>query len=152
MKELIGLFNKHDVAWVIVGGFAVNLYGYVRMTQDIDFLIYPSKENARKLMRALEEFGFGEAGIPQEYFEKTGTAVHLGVEPNRIDLLTHLYGIDNETIFGDMKQLEYENLYVNVISLSHLISAKRKSGRIRDKADYDELRRLTGGRGRSDGV
>jgi hypothetical protein len=116
------------------------------MTQDIDFLIHPSKENARRLMCALEEFGFGKAGIPQEYFEKAGTAVHLGVEPNRIDLLTHLVGIDNETIFGDMKQMEYENMRVNVISLGHLLSAKQKSGRTRDKADYDELKRLTSGR------
>ena len=95
MKDLISLFHKHDIAYVLVGGFAVNYYGYPRMTQDIDFLLYPSKQNAENVMNALREFGFGNAGIPQELFEKTGAAVHLGAEPNRIDLLTHLTGVSN---------------------------------------------------------
>lgn len=90
MKELLSLFEAHDVGYVLVGGFAVNFYGYIRMTQDIDILLFPSKENAAKVNKSLEEFGFGDAGIPQEYFEKEGSAIHLGVEPNRIDLLTRL--------------------------------------------------------------
>lgn len=71
MKDLISLFHKHDVAYALVGGYAVNYYGYTRMTQDIDFLLLPSKENAENVMNALEEFGFGNAGIQQELFELT---------------------------------------------------------------------------------
>ena len=64
----------------LLGGFAVNHYGYARMTQDIDFLLYPSKENAKKMVIVLEKFGFGIAGISAELFENVGTAIHLGVE------------------------------------------------------------------------
>jgi hypothetical protein len=39
-------------------------------------LIYPSEENAQQVMDALTEFGFGDAGIPQEYFTREGTAIH----------------------------------------------------------------------------
>jgi hypothetical protein len=47
MDSLIKLFEKNKVKYVIVGGFAVNFYGYDRMTQDIDLLVVPSKENVQ---------------------------------------------------------------------------------------------------------
>jgi len=53
MKELLGLFQTHRVEYVLVGGFAVNYYGYVRTTQDIDFLVFPSPENAERIMRVM---------------------------------------------------------------------------------------------------
>ncbi len=139
MKDLIKLFNKHDVSYCLVGGFAVNYYGYVRATQDIDFLVSPSKENALKVMNALQEFGFGKAGIQREYFEEPGSAVHLGVEPNRIDLLTHLVGIGNEQVFSNLKQIKLDGIAVNIIAYSDLIKAKKSSKRLRDQADAEEL-------------
>lgn len=141
MKDLIELFKKNNVSYVLVGGFAVNYYGYIRTTQDIDFLVYPSKKNAERVMKALNEFGFGEAGIPKEFFEKGGSAVHLGVEPNRIDLLTHLKGISNDQIFQSMENITIENVRVNIIGIKELIMAKQSSDRPRDQADADELRK-----------
>jgi predicted nucleotidyltransferase len=139
MKELIKAFENNGVQYVLVGGYAVNYYGYVRSTQDIDFLVMPSPENAQKVMKALSEFGFGGAGIPREYFEREGTAVHLGVEPNRIDLLTHLKGISNDTVFGNRKRVELGGMLLNIIAYSDLLAAKRHSERPRDLADVDEL-------------
>ena len=139
MKDLITLFIKNNVKYVLVGGFAVNYYGYVRTTQDIDILLYPSKENAQKIMKSLNEFGFGKAGIPQEYFETEGTAIHLGAEPNRIDLLTHLKAISNDHIFTNMNQVEYEGIEINIISFKDLLDCKKNSNRQRDLADAEEL-------------
>ena len=103
------------------------------------FLIYPSKENAAKLMKALDSFGFGKAGISKSFFEEPGNALHLGVEPNRIDLLTHLPGISNLQIFENFQKVKIENIPINIISFSDLIQAKKKSKRLRDQADADEL-------------
>ncbi len=139
MKDLVTLFNKYEVSYVLVGGFAVNYYGYVRTTIDIDFLLYPSIENARKIMTALQDFGFGKAGIPQKYFEKSGSAIHLGVEPNRIDLLTHLIGISNDKIFSSFNKVLIDQIPVNIIAYPDLLKAKRNSNRLRDQADADEL-------------
>jgi hypothetical protein len=104
MKEFIELLEKYQVEYVVVGGFAVNYYGYIRTTQDIDILIFPSSKNAQNMIDALDEFGFGSAGITRECFETSGTAVHLGVEPNRIDLLNNLKGVSNEEIFKRKKK------------------------------------------------
>lgn len=142
MKDLVRIFNGHGVQYLLVGGHAVNYYGYVRATQDIDFLIYPSAENAGKVMAALGEFGFGGAGIPPESFTRPGTAVHLGVEPNRIDLLTHLKGISSEQLFTNRNQVELDGTPIEIISLEDLIAAKRLSKRLKDLADAEELSKL----------
>ncbi len=144
MRELLEILERHGVRYMVVGGFAVNYYGYVRTTQDIDLLLYPSPENAEAVMAALTEFGFGGAGIPQDCFEKEGTAIHLGVEPNRIDLLTHLKGIDNDRLFSNMQKVKLEDAVVNIISREDLVATKRRSGRIRDRADAEELTQIEG--------
>lgn len=139
MKDLLGLFQRHGVEYVLVGGFAVNYYGYVRTTQDIDLLVFPSADNAQRVMIALSEFGFGDAGIPQELFEREGAAVHLGIEPNRIDILTNLKGVCNSMIFAGSQIVDVDEVPVRIISLEHLVEVKRSSDRPRDLADADEL-------------
>lgn len=143
MKDLIQFMDSHQVRYVLVGGFAVNYYGYVRTTQDIDFLIYPSENNAANMMSALTEFGFGESGIPQEYFSREGTAVHIGVEPNRIDLLTQLQGISNDQIFTGLVDVVIEGILIKMISYDDLIKVKKASSRLKDLADAEELEKVT---------
>jgi len=144
MRDLIVLFEKHSVQYALVGGFAVNFYGYVRTTQDIDFLLFPSSENADRILAALTEFGFGEAGIPREYFTKEGTAVHIGVEPNRIDFLTKLKGISNSDIFKHIQRVDFEGISLNLISKKDLLISKKASERFKDLADAEELEKLDG--------
>ncbi len=142
MKDLIELLEKYQVQYVLVGGVAVIHYGYARTTQDIDILIFPSPKNAQNMIMALEEFGFGKAGVPSEYFEAEGTAIHLGVEPNRIDLLTNLQGISNEEIFERKKRISYHDISLNIIALEDLLECKRRSNRPKDHADVDELEKI----------
>jgi hypothetical protein len=143
MEELIFLFNRHKVEYMLVGGFAVICYGYIRTTQDIDFLLFPSVGNSKKVMNALTEFGFGDAGIPIEYFQREGTAIHIGVEPNRIDFLTCLQGVSNDTLFKNMTQMKFQEKLFNVISKQDLIQCKKAAGRAKDLADVEELEKIT---------
>ncbi len=142
MKDLLRLFDEHNVECVLVGGFAVNYYGYVRTTQDIDLLVFPSPANSGRIMAALADFGFGTAGIPQSLFEHEGSAVHLGTEPNRIDLLTSLRGVANQGVFEAAQRIQLEGVAVKIISLRHLVEAKRNSDRARDRADVEELLKI----------
>ena len=142
MKKLIWLFEEHDVDYTLVGGHAVNFYGYVRATQDMDLLVMPTAENAKRIMDALSAFGFGGAGIPRELFERDQGAVHLGAEPNRIDILTSLKGVDNTRIFKGAQRVEIDGVAVNIISLEDLVQVKLSSDRPRDLADADELSKI----------
>ena len=142
MKDLITLFEKNSVQYLLVGGFAVNYYGYVRTTMDIDILVFPSKENANQIILALKEFGFGATEIPPDYFSKEGCAIHLGVEPNRIDILTKLKDISNSQIFNNSQKIQYDGLELNIISKEDLLECKKKSSRLKDLADAEELEKL----------
>lgn len=141
MVEFLELLDKHGVEFVLVGGHAVNYYGYVRTTQDIDLLIYPSPKNAQCMMAALTDFGFGDAGIPVSLFESAGSAIHLGNEPNRIDLLTALKGVSNEQIFKNKKRIQLGSLELNIIDLNDLLQIKRQSSRLKDQADAEEIQK-----------
>jgi hypothetical protein len=143
MLDFINLLKQYKVKYALVGGFAVIYYGYVRTTQDIDILVFPSKGNAGKMMRVLQEFGFGGVGFQPSLFEKEGTAIHLGAEPNRIDILTSLKGVSNDSIFEKIKRIRYKGISLNVISLQNLLDCKRHSNRIKDLADVEELEKIT---------
>lgn len=139
MVDFILFLKKHKVRFVLVGGFAVSYYGYVRTTQDIDVLVFPSPANAKKMIKVLKNFGFGGIGFSQVVFEKEGTAIHLGAEPNRIDILTSLKGVSNDSIFLHKKLVRFRNILLNVISYEDLLKCKRSSSRLKDLADVEML-------------
>jgi hypothetical protein len=53
-QKFIKLLNKFKVEYLLIGGVAVNLYGYSRGTGDIDVCIGPSNSNKEKLIAAVE--------------------------------------------------------------------------------------------------
>lgn len=58
-SELLALFNAHRVDYLIVGAHALAFHGAPRYTGDLDLLVCPDAENARRVLRALEEFSVG---------------------------------------------------------------------------------------------
>jgi len=82
------------------------------------------------------------AGVPRELFESEGGAVHLGVEPNRIDILTSLVGATDDDIFARSRMVEIDDVEVSIISFEDLLRVKRGSTRPRDLADADELSKI----------
>lgn len=142
MRDLLMLFEKHRVEFLLIGGFAVNYYGYVRTTQDLDVLLFPSARNAKAVMEALTEFGFGKVGLSEAVFRKKGSAVHLGVEPNRVDLLTDIRGVCLKTVFANRCRVVLDGTEVPMISRQDLITSKMRSTRLRDRADAEELMKM----------
>lgn len=143
LKDLLRLLNRHHVDYAVCGGYAVGFHGFVRMTMGVDLLVRPDPENARRLMAALTEFGFGNAGIPPEAFLKEGTAVTLGAAPNQVDLLTSMGGGNPlADVFARAESAAVEGIPVRFVSRDDLIAAKRAAGRPKDLIDADELERL----------
>lgn len=142
LQEFIRLLLQHKVEFLVCGGHAVAFHGHPRLTMDLDLLIKPTPANARRLMAALKDFGFGDAGIPQAGFTKHGTAVTLGAQPNQIDLLTPTGRTDDKALFANAVPGEIDGILVRYIALVDLIKAKREAGRPKDLADLDELARL----------
>jgi len=98
-REFIALLNEKGVKYLVIGGFAVNFHGYPRYTKDIDFWIWPTPENIKKLLTAINDFGFGSLNLNETDFSDPGNIIQLGYEPNRIDLLVGVEGIDFEKCY-----------------------------------------------------
>ena len=143
MRELVSLFKKHDVDFAVCGGFAVAHYGFVRATMDFDLLVQPGRENARRIMAALEDFGFGNTGISEDAFQKPGTAITLGAQPNQIDLLTSMSTQPTQEILSHAETVRIKDIMMKVVSYQDLLFAKQEAGRAKDRIDYEELKRLS---------
>ncbi|HXG93167.1 MAG TPA: hypothetical protein VNN73_12505 [Blastocatellia bacterium] len=138
-KEFIQSLNDNEVGYLVVGGYAVALHGYPRYTKDIDIWIESSEENAARLLKALDQFGFGSVGLKVEDFLVPDQIIQLGYPPNRIDLLTSLTGVDFESCYSSKVEVDIEGMIVNFIGIDCLRKNKRASGRLQDLADVENL-------------
>ena len=138
-KELLASFNARRVEYMIVGGYALAFHGAPRFTGDLDLLVKPDSENARRVLRALEEFGFASVGLTAADFVRLDQVVQLGVPPVRIDIITSLTGISWEEAFAGRVAGRYGDLPVFYIGREQFIANKRAAGRKRDLADIEAL-------------
>ena len=138
-EDLLRLLGDHCVEHAIVGGYAVARYGHPRFTGDLDVLVRPGGENARRLLRALTEFGFGSVGLTVEDFLEPGRVVQLGVPPLRVDILTSIEGVSNDEVFSHLVADGNEDPPLRFISREDLIRNKRAAARPQDIADLDRL-------------
>lgn len=139
IQTLLAMLTEHGVEFAICGGHAVAYHGYPRMTMDVDILVVPTEENANRIMAALQQFGFGQAGIPLEAFTHSGTAITLGEQPNQVDLLTSMSSQSTTDVMRHTVWGELAGIKVRFVSRPDLIEAKRQAARPKDLADLDEL-------------
>jgi predicted nucleotidyltransferase len=116
-QEFLQLLNDQGIEYLIVGGYAVGHYGYVRYTGDLDIFVALSKENAEKLVRAFRDFGFNMAEVKPELFLNKGRIVRIGNEPMRLEILNEIDGVDFEDCYAQRNEIHIGGLKANVISL-----------------------------------
>lgn len=138
-KEFIQLLNAHEVRYLIVGGYAVAIHGHPRYTKDIDVWVAADSDNADRLLRVLDEFGFGSLDIVADDFVRPNHVIQLGYPPARIDLLTSVSGVDFDSCYAARLNVEVDNMLLNVIDLKNLRRNKQASGRFQDLADLENL-------------
>jgi hypothetical protein len=141
-RDFIALLNRHDVRYLIIGGFAYSFYAEPRYTKDIDILIDNSPENTRRMMKALGAFGFADTALSQKDFLEPGQVIQLGVAPVRIDILTSIKGIDFHDLWENRVPGRYGDIEAHFISKDDLIRIKRVSGRKQDIADIEKLEKI----------
>ena len=138
-SELLASFVEHRVEFLVVGAYAVAFHGRPRMTGALDLLVEPTRENAARVMRALDAFGFGDVGLSESDFVTPDTVVQLGVAPVRIDLLTSITGVSWEEAWGARVSADFAGTPVFVLGLEQLRRNKLATGRAQDRADVEAL-------------
>lgn len=138
-KELLALFNAHDVDYLIVGAYALAFHGSPRYTGDMDILVHPDPENARRILRALDEYGFGSLGLKTEDFASPDKIVQLGVMPVRVDIITSITGVTWEEATASRANGKYGDVDVHYLGKRAFICNKRALGRKKDLADIEAI-------------
>ncbi|MBI4975417.1 hypothetical protein HZC20_01950 [Candidatus Peregrinibacteria bacterium] len=108
-KEL----NAEKIKYLVVGGVAVNLYGYARFTGNIDILLLLEKENLLKMAKVMNKLG---------YIERLPVSIMSLV---------------------DRKQVKkFDSISIPIVSIGDLIKMKKKANREKDIEDLKQLIKL----------
>ena len=138
-KELLRIFNDHNVDYLLVGAHALAVYGHVRATKDLDVWVRPDPKNAQRVLTSLEVFGAPLGDLNSDDLSKAGTVFQIGVPPLRIDVMTEIDGVSFAEAWTDRFQSSFDGTPVFVISRRHLILNKKTSARLQDLADLERL-------------
>jgi predicted nucleotidyltransferase len=146
--ELLRRLAAADVKFVVVGGLAVNAWGVVRGTKDVDIVVAPEIENLDRVAEvAVAAHGHvqqGEAllGTPISIASALASGEQVAIETDlgRLDVVQGLEGIPGyDELHSRAREAEVLGVTVAVCSLDDLKKMKRAAGRTRDLADLEDL-------------
>jgi hypothetical protein len=155
LRQLLEQLVAAEIRFVLVGGLAVNAWGYIRATRDVDIVPDSSPDNLERLDALLAGLG-GRVDVGGRLldsnaispFLKTGDRTLVVTELGRVDVLQGLPQIPSFAVLdATATDVDMDGLAVRVCSLDHLLEMKRASERPRDR---DDLEALEGAQGTGD--
>lgn len=152
---LLRALHERGIEYIVVGGFAVNAHGFIRVTKDLDIVPSPARENLERLAEMLRDLGarildtgdFTAEELPADPIRhadlEMGGNFWLLTDLGRLDVMQWLSGMEADDLYGefdpDAIEGSVEGVPVRVCSLEHLRAMKRAAGR---PQDLEDLRRL----------
>ena len=134
--------HSNNVKYLIIGGLAVNIYGYTRNTGDIDILIEDSLENRKNLRQAFLEIGIGDIPAIETMLFLPGWtdfSLFFGI---RLDVMTSIKGLEDQTfdvLFEKATIVMLNEVPIYFIDYQSLIVAKKATNRLKDQLDLEQL-------------
>lgn len=142
-EELLEGLSKAQVDYILIGGLAVDLCGFSRVTMDVDIIVDISKENIMRLLNCLESFGEGSAReLKPEDFTLEEGSIRI-IEEFPLDVFTLVKGKTYQDLSGysDIFTTE-KGVRIKYLNAEGLIMLKEGSVRPKDQLDVQELRRI----------
>jgi hypothetical protein len=138
-KDFIQLLNLNKAKYLLVGGYAVALHGYVRYTSDMDIWISTNPENVVNVVEALKAFGLPQSDELISILQKEKRVIGMGIPPYKIEVITSIDGVLFEECYKNCLRIEIEDVTITYLSLPDLIKNKQASGRHKDLNDLEHL-------------
>jgi len=143
--EVCAALNGTGSHYLVIGGIACVLHGYVRATIDLDILIERTKDNAERVLEALSTIGYGFARelTPEEILGRP--VLIIGDDP-QVDIFTVAWSVRYEQAIARSSVVEIEGIPIPLIGIDDLIASKR-TDRPLDAADVEaleEIKRIRG--------
>jgi predicted nucleotidyltransferase len=140
--NFIRLLNENHVEYVVLGGYAVIVHGYIRTTGDVDILINTSEQNADKMLTVMLKFGYDVYDFELSDFMQEPGCISLDRYNGKIEILTSTLGVTFEECFNNKVVVQTDGIPINFISLTDLIKNKQAVGRPKDLEDVKNLTNL----------
>ena len=137
--DLLRFLNEEKAEYLVVGGMAVNYYGYHRATGDLDLWVALSDENQDRLAAALERFGFSAQSVSRRPLLQKPKFLRIGQQPIRVEIHSEISGVDFAACFSRAEVCRIRDVDVPFISLDDLRKNKQAAGRAKDLADLQVL-------------
>lgn len=145
--------NKEKVKYLIVGGVAVNLYGYLRFTGDLDILLLLEEKNLEKIDKAMKRLGYAERLPVSVKSLSNHEQVRKWLKDKNMKAFSFFYAkgpglmidllieesLKFDKVYKHSVKKYFDNVLVPVISIDYLIKMKRKAGRDKDLIDLEAL-------------
>jgi hypothetical protein len=145
LMELLTRFAQEQVDYVLVGGHAVRLNGYVRGTEDIDILLPSSLENGRKVIRALNYLPSSAEIDPTWFVVDPDAPDNIRIwDKVVIDLLFAANGQSYESLQPHIRLIDLQGTAVRVLDIEGLLKTKTDF-REKDLLDKSVLQRIAKG-------
>ncbi|MDR9365015.1 MAG: nucleotidyltransferase [Balneolaceae bacterium] len=138
-EELFELLNKNEVSYIVVGGYAFAVHVEPRFTKDLDLFVKSELDNAKKIVKTLEEFGFSSLQLSVDDFLEPDQVIQIGNPPYRVDFLTSISGVTFQEVWNHKVKGNYGEQIVNFIGKEEFRKNKRATGRKSDLEDLDKL-------------
>jgi len=137
-SQLLQSLLAEAVPFLIIGGHAVGIHGYVSATTDLDLWIEPDERHTKPLGRALRSINVGLPLVELMRHLRESDGLRLGGDYG-IDLLFRVAGVDFAPSYARRIEVEVEGVMLPFIGLIDLRASKRAAGRSQDLADLDNL-------------
>ena len=140
-QDFLKTLNNNDVEYILVGGYAVIIHGYSRTTGDMDIWVNRTETNYIKLKKAFAEFGMSVFDMDKENFlyHPTWDVFRFGRNPVAIDIMVKMSDFNFSECYALAFDYFENDFKIKVINYNHLIEAKQKAGRNKDKNDLEHL-------------
>jgi hypothetical protein len=153
--DLLLSLTAANVEFVVIGGVAVGVHGFVRATQDLDIVPDPTPENLTRLAHLLAEIDARHVGLedfsPEEFPNDPTDSAQLAEGANFRLVTSHepLYilqwvsGVEADQAYPELAKealtVRFRDTEISVCGIEHLRAIKRAAGREQDLADHREL-------------
>ncbi|HMO19271.1 MAG TPA: hypothetical protein PKA63_09740 [Oligoflexia bacterium] len=155
-EKIFRAFDQHGLKYAVIGGIAVNLHGYNRLTGNLDIIISLDDENISRFISITKSLGlvprlpvkiedFANNDIRKSWISEKNMAVFSVYNPS--NPLEHvdvkIDGENNiESYLSNSEIVEADDIKIFLVSLDDLIKLKQEAGRERDLVDIRALERI----------
>ena len=155
-EEVFKEFELNGVRYIVTGGVAVNLYGYIRLTMDLDIMVDLSEENLIRVANVMQKLGYTPK-LPvkaqdivskenrEKWIKEKGAVVFTFIDlknPYKIIDIFLINPIEYDEAYSRKEVLNIGGTVINLISIDDIIKMKSRTGRQRDFEDINHLERI----------